>query len=275
MQSQKTANESTVPLREEDTFGLGDASVSWHADSSLQNFSSIAVYHQTGGSATDSSWSIASRVIGDATTPAIKVALQDQQTYYMLNDFNHHHHHAVLAGNTWRYSSTHRVAVVGKDTWEFAWTCCQEGQQAYAAVLQQVNRQSELDPVAMRKAAESHLIVEFDWLRMYYIQGEKHAQSHAGYWQACMAQLLEAWCAYERALPVLAGYILEQGTATNQRSKRMYVWLLEELIEKRKEFRKRCRAPAYFALDKEERPMLLPESGVTVKLEDLRAAMGE
>jgi len=72
MQSQHEANHSTVPLRPEEAFGLGDASVSWHADSSLQNFSSIAVYHQT-GDPNGTSWSVASRVIGDDVTPAVKV----------------------------------------------------------------------------------------------------------------------------------------------------------------------------------------------------------
>ena len=43
----------------------------------------------------------------------------------MLNDFNHHHHHAVIAGNTWRYSSTHRVAVVKRDTWDYIRERCE------------------------------------------------------------------------------------------------------------------------------------------------------
>jgi alpha-ketoglutarate-dependent dioxygenase FTO len=79
MQSQNAANKSKVPLKKEGIFGLGDASVSWHADSSLKNFSSIAVYHQTGDSQ-GTSWSVASRVIGDDVTPAIKVPLKDRQT---------------------------------------------------------------------------------------------------------------------------------------------------------------------------------------------------
>lgn len=172
MQSSVKANQSAVPLREEEKFGLGEASVSWHADSSLQDFSSIAIYHQT-GNPTGSSWSVASRVIGDEITPAIKVALKDRQTYYMLNDFNHHHHHAVLAGNTWRYSSTHRVAITNKDTFEYAWQICQDGTAAYKTIVDNIRSNNEIDPIAMRKAAESHLVIEFDWLRMYVIQGKR------------------------------------------------------------------------------------------------------
>jgi alpha-ketoglutarate-dependent dioxygenase FTO len=196
------------------------------------------------------------------------------RSYYMLNDFNHHHHHAVLAGNTWRYSSTHRVAVTSKDTWDFAWHTSQEGKQAYEQLLHHVNAKTELDPAAMRKAAEAHLVVEFDWLRMYYIQGQKHADAHHAFWQSRMEQLFAVWSSFERALPIVAGYMLERGAkVTNQRSKRMYMWLLDELIEKRKEYKKRCRSSAYFALGKEERPLPLPESGSTVKASDLRAAL--
>jgi mRNA N6-methyladenine demethylase len=262
MQSQEIANESSVPLREEDKFGLGEASVSWHADSSLQDFSSIAVYHQT-GSSDGTSWSVASRVIGDDVTPAIKVALKDRQTYYMLNDFNHHHHHSVLAGNTWRYSSTHRVAVTSKDTFDFAWKTCQEGNEAYSNILESIQKTSKngIDPVAMRKGAEAHLVIEFDWLRMYVIQGKKHADSHSAYWQPAMDQLWEAWAEYEKALPIITDYLIHSGNAANPRSKRMFVWLLDELVEKRREMKKRCRSPAYFALPEDERPMPLPPAG--------------
>jgi alpha-ketoglutarate-dependent dioxygenase FTO len=194
----------------------------------------------------------------------------------MLNDFNHHHHHAVLAGNTWRYSSTHRVAVTSKDTWEFAWKVCEDGKKAYEKIMDQVNKKKELDPILMRVAAESHLTIEFDWIRMYYIQGQKHADSHHGYWQPRMNQLLERWSYYERSLPIIAGYLVEMESdlgSKNQRSKRMFIWLLDEQIEKRRDYRKRCRSSAYFTLETEERPMELPASDTSIKATELRAAL--
>ena len=272
MQSLEDANKSDIPLREEEIFGLGDASVSWHADSSLQDFSSIAVYQKTGDQS-GQTWSIASRVIGDEITPAIKYNLKDGQTYYMLNDFNHHHHHAVLAGNTWRYSSTHRVAIVGKDTWDYAWRTAQEGQVAYDDVMQSVRSEKEISSTSMRAAAEAHLVIEFEWLQMYWMQGRKHAESHGAYWQPAMEKLWEVWSSYEKMLPIIAGYLLARGEQSNARSKRMYVWLLDELVEKRKELRKRCRAPVYLSLSEDEKPMNLPSSGVVHDIRDLRAAL--
>jgi FTO catalytic domain len=45
-----------------------------------------------------------------SVAPAVAVALPSGSAYYLLDDFNHHHQHAVLAGDSLRYASTHRVA---------------------------------------------------------------------------------------------------------------------------------------------------------------------
>merc|ERR1711991_602452 len=92
-------------------------SVSWHADSSLQQYSTIGVYHVTGSNT--SNWGIASRVTNDDKTPALVVPLKNRDTYFMLDDFNHHHQHAVITGSSWRYSCTMRVAITKKDTWQY------------------------------------------------------------------------------------------------------------------------------------------------------------
>ncbi|CAN0501252.1 unnamed protein product [Ectocarpus sp. 12 AP-2014] len=133
-------------LKLEPTFGQDRCSVSWHADSCLEHYSSIAVYHVTdpeakyknanadGGDANPAvpaDWRIALRVEPDAEgpsagklklaatenessrvdrAPAVAVALPSRSAYFLLDDFNHHHQHAVLAGQSHRWSSTHRVA---------------------------------------------------------------------------------------------------------------------------------------------------------------------
>lgn len=168
-----------LPLKSEPTFEADKCSVSWHADSTLEHFSTIGVYHSTSrttavpllnasavgnGSVAatgteeeegaDQSWRVALRVWYDAEgpnatralssranemsagariAPAVAVPLPSRAAYFLLDDFNHHHQHAgkqfpdldisqvtrltlllfvsppVLAGNTYRYASTHRV----------------------------------------------------------------------------------------------------------------------------------------------------------------------
>ena len=117
-----------VKLKYEPFFETEKCTVSWHADSSLEHYSTIAVYHCTKGGDHDDSWRIALRVApyaegplvskqlkeaaADTTgrAPPVAVPLPSRHTYYLLDDFNHHHAHAVLAGNTDRYASTHRVS---------------------------------------------------------------------------------------------------------------------------------------------------------------------
>ena len=129
----------TKELKKEPTMGDGRCSVSWHADSSLEHYSSIAVYHTimdenyVSQRKTDDNrdaikakkknahadrWSVALRVAHDSEgpgssnrgtkiessvvskTPPIAISLPSQSAYYLLDDFNHHHQHAVLV-NDW------------------------------------------------------------------------------------------------------------------------------------------------------------------------------
>ncbi|CAN0501471.1 unnamed protein product [Ectocarpus sp. 12 AP-2014] len=132
-------------LKLEPTFGQDRCSVSWHADSCLEHYSSIAVYHVTdpeakyknanadGGDANPAvpaDWRIALRVEPDAEgpsagklklaatenessrvdrAPAVAVALPSRSAYFLLDDFNHHHQHAVLAGQSHRSGNRTRA----------------------------------------------------------------------------------------------------------------------------------------------------------------------
>lgn len=119
-------------LKNEPSFEQDKCSVSWHADSTLEHFSTIGVYHCTSAAdpvaakagtvavATeskdvDASWRIALRVWYDAEgpnatralssragemssgariAPAVAVPLPSGSAYFLLDDFNHHHQHA-------------------------------------------------------------------------------------------------------------------------------------------------------------------------------------
>jgi FTO catalytic domain len=68
---------------------------------------------KTAAAAVDDDTNTTSRSSSSASStvaPAVAVALPSGSAYYLLDDFNHHHQHAVLAGNSLRYASTHRVA---------------------------------------------------------------------------------------------------------------------------------------------------------------------
>lgn len=125
-------------LKLEPTKKKDKCSVSWHADSSLEHYSSIGVYQTiiSDNEKKDSKnelvdevqkqkrenefakrWSIAMRVAHDSEgpaasrrgtnidaavvndTPPISVSLPSRSAYYLLDDFNHHHQHAVLVDN--------------------------------------------------------------------------------------------------------------------------------------------------------------------------------
>lgn len=208
--------ESTLKL--DPSFGKDKVTVSWHADSTLDHFSTIAIYHCTKPSAAidadssadkssfssdfqDNSWRVAMRVWLDAegpnqgkpssrtdemrsgqyVAPAVAVALPKKAVYYLLDDFNHHHQHAVLAGTTHRYASTHRVCRTDGHTYQSIKSRC-------VAALQGTDRQYAVAKVRAEQLAMSE--VEFEWIRQFYVQGQKHHDFH-GWWRAAMAVLLE------------------------------------------------------------------------------------
>lgn len=138
---------------------------------------------------------VAVRVAHDDVTPALRLPLKTRETYYMLNDFNAHHHHAVLAGQSKRYSSTHRVAVVAKDTWAYIRGRC----QVALAAMEEAGG-AVVDSNAIRRIGEVHIEVEMQWLRMFWIQGRRHATSHDGFWLPCMEKLERWWRLMEDSL---------------------------------------------------------------------------
>jgi len=111
-----------VSLKLEPMYEKDKLTVSWHADSSLDHFSTIAVYHfneepnlaanaNANGNKTKQPkpWKAALRVQGNAEgpqqgkpladgrvveAPALVVPLPSACCYYLLDDFNHHHQHS-------------------------------------------------------------------------------------------------------------------------------------------------------------------------------------
>ena len=197
-------------LKKETTYGMGKTSVSWHKDSGLMDFSSIAVYHTLTKISDDyrededrpsDEWRVALRVassIKDTKTPPLAVSLPTGALYYLLDDFNHNHEHAVLAGgNQLRYSSTHRVAREGRGTWQYIRGKCR-------GVLASDKPTNKQELVKISRAQQQLLTeIEFEWLRQWYVQGSLHSSLHV-YWHNPMKCLEK----YYQELVVMASHTL-------------------------------------------------------------------
>ena len=201
----------SVALKDEGQFGMGKASVSWHSDSSLQDTSTVAVYHQTSGGidGDDTSWHVALKCL-DGVTPALRVPLRSHSAYYMMRDFNLHHHHAVLNGDTRRFSSTHRVAVTARDTFDYVKARCERALAVLPSLKWRAGKwprgrkppRDANEPLsnAVRTLGETHREVEFQWIRMFWLQGTAHAAHHDGYWTRRIEELTQAWDVMELGL---------------------------------------------------------------------------
>uniref|UniRef100_A0A7R9U9D2 Alpha-ketoglutarate-dependent dioxygenase FTO n=1 Tax=Pinguiococcus pyrenoidosus TaxID=172671 RepID=A0A7R9U9D2_9STRA len=197
-------------LKRDAELGNARVRVSWHADSSLVHFSTIAVYHLLNpedevspqkANQRDYHWKVALRRQIDAegphagrsrragnedlsggTRPRTASLGPSGSTYYMLGDFNHHHQHAVLAGACERISTTHRV---GRS----------EGHQAQLVI--DAARKVLATPKKCLKqwARESRMLdeVEFEWLRQWYIQGAQHAEQRLPFWGKYIEELEAIW----------------------------------------------------------------------------------
>jgi alpha-ketoglutarate-dependent dioxygenase FTO len=199
--------------------------VSWHADSSLEHFSTIAVYHtivpsedadkspttndkDTTAAAADE-WSVALRVahhsegpesssqrrgaMEDAVvraTPLVAVSLPSDATYYLLDDFNHHHQHTVLTqpqADSTRYSCTFRLL---RDSHNVAFWVAR-GQRAVTQFHKKGGKLYRSEQLLLSE-------LECEWLRQFYIQGQTHYDLLWPRWGASLQELLRYWSLLER-----------------------------------------------------------------------------
>ncbi|RHY56488.1 hypothetical protein DYB30_005538 [Aphanomyces astaci] len=201
-------------LKDDPTYDMGKVSVSWHADSSLEDFSSIGVYHTLlptkKGKKGPCDWRIAMRlspdVPGAKTTPPLVVPTGDGDVYYLNGDFNHHHQHMVLSGTAVRVSSTHRVAVTAEDTLQYIQAKVTAALKSSAKDPQDKCRRGHADDVRHEQTTVTTL--EMDWLRQYWIQGDKHNDLHVD-WQQPMLALEASWRKLEARTKTLADALVQ------------------------------------------------------------------
>jgi len=232
------------PLRPEPYYKMGYLAVGWHRDESLEPLSSIGVYHSSEELDTarrektkEEFWHVALKRAWDIDTPAIKLALHSGDAYFMLYELNTTHQHAVLAGTGKRFSSTHRKAVMDKNTLDYIFgrihAVRQEWDQMVAAAddnqLSNLTTSATVTPesIAIASSAARRILLphvelllsvwnelEFEWIRMFWIQGTRHARMHAYYWLNHVNQLEVEWRRMQRLIAwtyhALANYYFSQ-----------------------------------------------------------------
>ena len=246
-------------------------SISWHADSMLKHFSTIACYHwlpkEEEG---DKPWLIGLKVEphsegptknqkgfgsseaaeggvgeGEEKAPPVCVGLPNGGVYYMLGDTNHHHQHAVMAGDRLRYSSTHRV---GRDG------------HSYAFIRNKVVKvlNSKVDSVkAVRNLLVTYRELEFEWLRQWYCQGAAHRDNHQ-WWHKPIEELLSLW---HKLGQRLQGVLKRLESARSSFDHAFYDEVeagLKEANRMRKGWAEREKDPLALRLDVHHRPLPFP-----------------
>ena len=203
-------------LKEDPTSRL-KTTVSWHADSSLEHYSTIAVYQlilgdeKKGGKDKDSSsdWSVALRVAHNSEgpdcssqrrgsledsvvreTPFLAVSLPSNSAYFLLDDFNHHHQHTVLTdanSASTRYSCTFRLLRESHNV-SFLLERCRRTVSQFHKKGHKVYRSEQLLLTEL----------ESEWLRQFYIQGQQHRDLLWPTWGSSIEDLLRYWSQLER-----------------------------------------------------------------------------
>ncbi|KAK3528198.1 hypothetical protein QTP86_023981, partial [Hemibagrus guttatus] len=143
-------------------------------------------------------WRVGLKVAWDIHTPGLALPLQSGDCYYMTDDLNRTHQHCVLAGDTARFSSTHRVAQCITGTLEYIQKRCSEA-------LENLHTDPETGAKSLRSLLLStlqhiediHNEVEFEWLRQYWFQGRRYAR-FCSWWNKPMERLETDWKQMER-----------------------------------------------------------------------------
>ena len=211
----------TEPLDEENK-----TTVSWHADSSLEHYSTIAVYQTIVRSTApgkdplvksdgnDHEWSIGLRVSPNAegpkinhrndddgdvdaaanvtTTPPIAVSLPTNSAYYLLDDFNHHHQHTVLVNknrsslSSIRYSLTFRLLRESHNVNDMIHRC----RRCISQFHKKGTKTYRFEQLTLNE-------LESEWIRQFYIQGRHHHSVLWGEWCHSMMTLWDFWSQLE------------------------------------------------------------------------------
>ncbi|XDV18184.1 hypothetical protein PO909_023937, partial [Leuciscus waleckii] len=205
-------------LKEEPYYGMGKMAVGWHHDENLVPLSPVAVYSYScpaepknegeGSKALGRACKIILsqsrlKVAWDIHTPGLALPLQSGDCYYMTDDLNRTHQHCVLAGDTARFSSTHRVVQCCTGTLDYIQKRCSEAlENLHTNTEKNTKSLSSLLPSTLQCIEDIHNEVEFEWLRQYWFQGRRYAR-FCSWWTKPMEQMEKDWKEMERMVRVM------------------------------------------------------------------------
>lgn len=261
-------------LKEEPYYGMGKMAVGWHHDENLITHSPVAVYsyscHDDKGESSEGSssdkacWRIGLKVAWDIHTPGLMLPLESGDCYYMRDDLNSTHQHCVLAGDTARFSSTHRVAECSSGTLTYIQSRCQEAlSNLHTDPDTGSHRLVALLPATLQDCEEIHNEVEFEWLRQYWFQGQRYAR-FCSWWTRPMEQLEKDWKLMETMTMLFLAAVEEEDQAEEGRREMAEILLsaLTDRHQQRQTWRDRCHSSLAQTLPPEEAPVDRPFWGV-------------
>ncbi|XP_060715317.1 alpha-ketoglutarate-dependent dioxygenase FTO isoform X2 [Tachysurus vachellii] len=205
-------------------------------------------------------WRVGLKVAWDIHTPGLALPLQSGDCYYMTDDLNRTHQHCVLAGDTARFSSTHRVAQCVTGTLEYIQKRCSEA-------LENLHTDPETGAKSLRSLLlatiqhieDIHNEVEFEWLRQYWFQGRRYAR-FCSWWSKPMERLETDWKQMERMTELLLAVVEDESNVQENRQE-MAETLLNALSDRqqhRQTWRDRCQSSLAQTLPPEEAPVDRP-----------------
>ncbi|TRY56804.1 hypothetical protein DNTS_005474 [Danionella cerebrum] len=179
-----------------------------------------------------SCWRVGLKVAWDIHTPGLALPLQSGDCYYLTDDLNRTHQHCVLAGDTARFSSTHRVVQCCTGTLDYIQKRCSEALENLhrdpgknikslvsllpstlqhtedihneTTICESEPRLSDLMPgkddpaqASLKAHSSKPTQVEFEWLRQYWFQGRRYTR-FCSWWSKPMEQMENDWKEMER-----------------------------------------------------------------------------
>ncbi|XP_059387799.1 alpha-ketoglutarate-dependent dioxygenase FTO isoform X2 [Carassius carassius] len=205
-------------------------------------------------------WRVGLKVAWDIHTPGLALPLQSGDCYYMTDDLNRTHQHCVLAGDTARFSSTHRVAQCCTGTLDYIKKRCAEALENLHTDSEKTTKSlKSLLPSTLQHIEDIHNEVEFEWLRQYWFQGRRYAR-FCSWWTKPMEQMEKDWKEMERMTQLLLAVVEDEDTVQENRREMADILLnaLTDRQQHRQTWRDRCQSSLAQTLPPEEAPFDRP-----------------